>query len=590
MREQQADRSATQAQPAGPRWRASIDSLPSSHYGNHVTSSYPEPMRYQPPYTADLQLPQHHTSNHQDTNPNALHGLSFDMWVSAPNKPDRIDDAFHIYTRLQGDQRQAPMPLEELKNWRLSFPLLNTSFSDVNDPLNCEIILLETNLELMDDFPPMGSRLGIQLELDIANPTTGTAPMTNQMENWTCKTHIYEDGRRTMEAYHNIAKPHGTKVKPPFESSWWAKTFTSLTQEKREVENTGHHRTADERTRRYFHTLTAVQEIRATVPPHLRRLHNSYQTSTGEESKRMAIILWKFRQTRPNEVGTTTWRRLLTAPDRTLTNSPRPTTAIDLPPLSLDSILLRPTQSVYHAPQAPQAPQAHDLLHHTGPSHHHWPLYQPSHDHITGLYNTSGAFDFLNSTTKAEDGLSDKTASTSVLDPFPNLQQQQQTTSQPTGVNGSSGGPVMLQVPDLPLPPNLGTYGLGYESNYVSSQHHGGSLHDHNSSNGLSSFFVPSSQSLDDISHSHAPWSNPSTTIPGDTNGGNYHHLPYSSSDHSVAVSREPHQHHNSFEGLLPPDDLVGIVGGMPGDPGMNGAGPEHTTSAYTEHTAVEAA
>ncbi|KAL4911968.1 TEA/ATTS domain family-domain-containing protein [Aspergillus aurantiobrunneus] len=582
VREQAAERSSTQTQPVGPRWRASMEHLPSSHYSSHVTSSYPEPMRLMPPYSADLQLSQFSsTSNQQDTNPNTVHGLSFDMWVSAPSKPDRIDDAFHVYTRLQGDQRQAPIPLEELKSWRMFYPHLNTLFSDLNDPLKCEIILLETNLELMENFPPMGSRLGIHLELDLANPGSGSAPMVNQMENWTCSTYIYEDGRRTMEAYHNLSKPHSTKVKPPFESSWWAKTFTKLTQDKREAENTGHHQAADELTRRYFHSLTAVQEIRACEPPNLRRLQNPYSGSSGEESKRMAIILWKFRQTRPNEVGTTTWRKLITSPDRALTNSPRPTSAIDLPPLSLDSILLsKPTPSMY------QAPQPHDLLHQTGPSQQSWPLYQSSHDHVANLYNPAGTFDFLNSITKPEEGLSDKTASTSVLDPFPNLQQQ---TSQPTGANGSNGGPVMLQVPDLSLPPNLGSYGLGHESHYVPSHHHGESLHDHSSSNGLSNFFVPSSQSLDDISHSHAPWSTPSTTIPGDTGGGNYHHLPFGSSDHSVAPSREPHQHH-SFEGLLHPDDLVGIVGGISGDPGMNGAGPKHTSSTYAEHAAVQAA
>ncbi|KAL4776989.1 regulatory protein abaA [Aspergillus nidulans var. acristatus] len=580
---EQSDRSTTQTQPVGPRWRTSMDHLPSSHYGTHATSSYPEPMRLMPLYSTDLQLPQYSpTLTQQDTNNNTIQGLSFDMWVSAPNKPDRIDDAYHLYTRLQGDQRQAPMPLEDLKNWRVSFPHLSSLLSDVNEPLNCEIILLETNLELMDDFPPMGSRLGIHLELDIANPTSGTAPTVNQMENWTCSTYIYEDGRRTMEAYHNLTKPHTTKVKPPFESSWWAKTFTKLTQDKREAETTGHHHAADERTRRYFHSLTAVQEIRATVPPSLRRLQNHYPGSPAEESKRMAIILWKFRQTRPNEVGTTTWRKLITSPDRALTNSPRPSTAIDLPPLSLDSILLsKPTSNLYQAP-----PQHHDLLHQNAPSQQSWSLYQPSHDHVNSLYHSAGAFDFLNSITKPEETLSDKTAPTSVLDPFPNLTQQ--TTSQTAGINVSSGTPVMLQIPDLSLPSNLGTYGLGHESHYVPSHHNAANLHDHSSTTGLGHYFVPNTQSLDEISHSHAPWSAPNTTIPGDTSGGNYHHLPFTTSDHSVTVSRESHQNH-SFEGLLPSDDLVGIVGGLSGDPNMNGAGPEHTSAAYAEHTAVEA-
>ncbi|KAL3472921.1 regulatory protein abaA [Aspergillus californicus] len=582
VREQATERPSSQAQAVGPRWRSSVDHLPSSHYSNHINASYPEHTRLMPPYSAELQLPQYSsTFNQQDTNLNTIQGLAFDMWVSAPNKPDRIDDASHVYTRLQGDQRQAPMPLEELKSWRMSFPYLNTALSDINDPVNCEIVLLEANLDLMDDFPPMGSRLGIHFELDIADPTSGTAPMTSQMENWTCSTYIYEDGRKTMEAYHNLAKPHTTKVKPPFESSWWAKSFTKLTQDAREVEDTGHPHAADDRTRRYFHTLTAVQEIRASVPPSLQRPSNPYSGLPNEESKRMAIVLWKFRQTRPNEVGTTAWRKLFTSPDRGLTNSPRLATAIDLPPLSLESILLsKPNSNIY------QASQPHDLMHHTGASQQSWPLYQSPHDHSTSLYNSAGAFDFLNNITRPDEGLSDKPASTSVLDPFPNLQQQ--TSSHSVSLNSSSGPPLMLQIPDLSLPHvNIGTYGLGTESHYVPSHHHGGSIHDSNGV-GLSSYFVPSSQSLDDLTHDHAAWSTPSTTLPGDSSGSNYHHLPFTSSDHSVPVSREMHQN-NSFEGLLPPDDLVGIVGGLSGDPSMNGAGLEHGTSAYVEHVAVEA-
>ncbi|KKK21322.1 hypothetical protein AOCH_004745 [Aspergillus ochraceoroseus] len=580
VREQPPDRSNSQTQPAGPKWRTSMEHPVSSHYNNHMAASYHDPMRLVPPYSAELHsLHYGSTLNSQDSNMNTIQGLGFDMWVSAPNKPDRIDEAFHKYTRLQGDQRQAPMPLEELKNWQCSFPHLNSLVADVNNPLGCEIILLESNLELMEDFPPVGSRLGIHLELDISNAVSAMG--INHMEDWTCSTYIYEDGRRSMEAYHNLAKPHSKKVKPPFESQWWAKTFTKLTQDKREAENAGHHHAADDRTRRFFHTLTAVQEIRATVPS-ARRLQSHYSGSPVDESKTMAILLWKFRQTRPNEVGTTTWRKLVTSPDRTLTNSPKPTSGIDLPPLSLDSILLsKPAPNLYHAPQP------HDILHHTSTSQPSWSLYQP-HENVSSLYNSTGAYDFLNSITKAEEVLGDKIASTTALDPFPNLQQQ--TTSQPTTLHGTTGGPVMLHVPDLSLSQsNLSAYGLGQDNHYVTSHQHGGSIHDnHNSTSGLSGFFGHSSQSLDDISHSHATWSTPTTTIPGDTNGGNYHHLPFPSSDHSIAVSRESH-HGNSFEGLMPPDDLVGIVGGMSSAHGMNGAGPEHTNSAYAENNAVEA-
>lgn len=300
----------------------------SSHYGAHGHPQYHNPMRAVQAY-GDLPPP-HYTlgSNMHDAGTKNVHGFSFDMWVSAPQQANRVDKALHAYTRLQGDLHHPiapPMPLENVNGWRSSFPHLSSLIDELNGPLECDIIMLEVNLQLMTDFPPSGSRLGIQLDLDFGHPTAGDVLMVSQMENWTCSTRLYEDGRELRETYHDLLKPQSTKVKPLFESSWWARVFTELTQDKRIAEDSGQpesvHAT-DERTRRFFRSLSAVQEIRA-VPASSRRLSNQFQ-GHGDESERMAILVWKFRQTRPGEVGTTTWRRLIPPPDRTSTNSPHP--------------------------------------------------------------------------------------------------------------------------------------------------------------------------------------------------------------------------------------------------------------------------
>ena len=392
----------------------------SSHYGSHTHPSYHDHMRSMQPYAGDLPPPHYPLgSNMQEAAASAIHGFSFDMWVSAPQQANRIDKALHAYTRLQGDLHHPvapPMPLEHVSGWRSSFPQLASMVDDINNPLDCDIILLEVNLELMTDFPPAGSRLGIQLDLDYGHPTAGDVLGVSQMDNWTCSTHIYEDSQKILETYHDLPKTQSTKVKPLFESSWWAKLFTQLTQEKRMAEDSGNPqaaRDADDHARHFFRSLSAVQELRAT-PPSSSRLSTQYQGHHGDESKRMAILAWKFRQTRPGEVGTTTWRRLIPAPDRTTTNSPRPVSGVDRPPLSLDSILLnKPShQGVY------QTPQPHDLIHHPSQSHSQWPMYQSPHDNVANLFNTPGHLDFMTSISKAEDGLNDKTAVTSVLDSF----------------------------------------------------------------------------------------------------------------------------------------------------------------------------
>ncbi|KAB8206904.1 TEA/ATTS domain family-domain-containing protein [Aspergillus parasiticus] len=575
VREQPADRSNGQPPSAGPRWRNSLELPFSSHYNSHNYPSYHDSLRPVQSYSGELPPPHvvfHPNLHAEATNINKIYGLSFDMWVSAPNQPGGIESAFHLYTRLQGDQRHPAPPkrLDNIPNWRASFPHLNSVMADVNNPLNCDIILLEANLRLMDDFPPSGSKLGIQLELDFTQPPNGDA-LTNQMENWSCSTYIYEEGQNIYRARQDLPKQQSNKVKPPFESTWWAKRFTELTELAKDRQL---NEVADRQTRDYFRTLTAVQEIRAT--PSSRRVSNQYPDNSQDDSKRMAILLWQFRQTRSNEVGTTTWRRV-TSPssDRNTIPSPKPVTGIDLPPLSFDAnSLARPAPNIY------QAPQSHDLVHHSGTSQPQWSMYQPPQDSI---FNANGGFDLLNSITKPEGGLHDKTAVTSVLDTYPNLQPE---VSQPTSLNGSSGGPGMLSIPDMSLShTNLNAYNLsGHDNHYGTPQHPGVSVPDnsHVLNNGM---FGSSTQSIDDMSQTHAPWPTPTSSIT-DVGSSNYSHLQFS--DHHVpSVSRESHQP-NHFEVLLGPDDL--IVGGMPGDPGINGAGHGHMNHTYTENNAVEAA
>ncbi|KAE8414364.1 TEA/ATTS domain family-domain-containing protein [Aspergillus pseudocaelatus] len=431
VRGQLAGHSNSETQPFGPEWRPSIDTSPSNHYSNHTNPSYPERLSLMTPNSKQLPLPEcGPTTTHQDSCVYVVQCLEFGMWVTAPTMPGRIEDAFHVYTRLMGNQPEARMRLEDLPNWRTSFPRLGSLLLDVNDPLDCEIILLEANLKLMDGFPPVWSKLGISLELDIASSTSSVAPMSNQMENWSCYTYLYEDGRSAFTSKHNLTRQHATKVKLPFESSWWVEVLTSLTKEKLEAESSGRHHAAEERSRQYFCTLTAIQEICASKPARLPGLHNQHSGSSSDEGKRMVIILWKFRQARQNEVGVTIWRNLITSPSSTFTNNPRPANAIILPRLSSLDLALpsRPIPSIY------QGTQTHVPL-------VDWP------------------FDML-SINKSKEGVSAKTNSAWTLDPFPSLQQEQ------TSLDASISAPV--RPPTLSLPHTSVTiYGLGHESHLI---------------------------------------------------------------------------------------------------------------------------
>lgn len=549
-----------------------MDRSAPSRYNGAPRAGYPD--AFKTPHSLGGELPPPYStlgSNMHAAHSNMIHGFSFDMWVSSPQQTSRVDRALHVYTRLQGDQHHLaapPMPLESLVGWRSAFPHLASVVDDINGPLDCDIILLEANLELMTDFPPSGSRLGIQLELDFSHPTAGDIFMVGQMENWTCDTHIYEGGQAMLETYHELQKSSSAKVKPLFESAWWAKLFTQLTQEKRMAEDSGQHHAADEHTRQFFRSLSAVQELRAA--PSGSRPMPQY---SGDHSKRMAILLWKFRQTRPGEVGTTTWRRLIPPPDRATTNSPR--SPVDLPPLPLDSTMLNkhppppPSHNIY------QHPPPQDLLQ-NGTSHQQWQMY-PSHDGVGHMFNANGAFDFLNSISR-EDGFGDKTSVTSVLDTYPNLRSE---TSQPTNLNGEP--PVMLNVQDLNSlsHPHLAGYNgpVGHDSHYETSPQQHSHVPDGSNHNVLNSIFGTGTQPIDNVGSGHESWPapTPTTTIPN----GSYNHLHFQPADHPAPATREAH-HSNGLDGLMPPDDLMDkIVGSMPGD--MQRTGGEQDAPGYGE-------
>ncbi|KAF4152761.1 hypothetical protein CNMCM6069_001731 [Aspergillus lentulus] len=331
IREQPSDYSSNQHQSVSSNWRTSLDHPLPSHYGG----LHPYVRELPPPYYTP-------GSTMHERSTDTIHGLNFNMWMSAPQQANQVDKAFHVYTCLQGDQYRPvapPMPLENIRDWQTTFPHLNSMIEKLDSPLDCEIILLEASLKLMNDFPPQGSKLGIQLDIDFAPPGMTNATVLSQMDNWTCSTYIYEDGHQLLMADHNLARPLSTKVKPPFESSWWAKLFTELMQDKQMAEKSGQHQNAEEHIQQFFRSLSAVQEIQA-ISQNSRRVTHQGSGHPSDGSKRMAFLLWKFCQTQPDEVGLTTWRKLF--PPRTIMNRLKPATGIDLPPLSLDSILLKP--------------------------------------------------------------------------------------------------------------------------------------------------------------------------------------------------------------------------------------------------------
>ena len=264
--------------------------------------------------------------------------VDFKMWVNPP-APDNQRHELHVCTALDHEAQLPPMTLEDMPNWRLTYPDL-ASISE-QGPVDCSLVLMETKLDLMTDYPPTGSRLGINFFARIAN---GSA-----YEFWDYTTKFYEKGR-CVNACSGDLRFHieegetieAAKLEMPLESSWWVKLFFKMSERRRAREARGDQdalQEVDAKTTRYLNDLTIMQEVWAI----------SYENNLPR--RRIAILLWNFRQVCPGEAATTQWKELIPPPPRIATNSPAP---IKLgSPMALDATLndhIRDQVDIYTIP------------------------------------------------------------------------------------------------------------------------------------------------------------------------------------------------------------------------------------------------
>lgn len=263
--------------------------------------------------------------------------LSFEMWVSLPNQ---MHQALHIYSRMQNrNVTSAPMQLEDIKNWRSTLPSLRSIVDSWNPAESCDIIMLEASFRLMDEFPPRHSKLGISLELDFLHPSNNNGGSLAALQDWSCKTHVYQHGRLVKQVAHDSCHLAGPgKIRPFFESKWWASTFTQLTEKRKMAEESksdGALELANEYSHNFFRGLTVMQEVFADTP----ETQDGTWPQQPPRRRRMAILLWKFSQALsqpPNDyVGTTTWRKVL--PPLESAFNINEFTSTDLPTLTVDS-------------------------------------------------------------------------------------------------------------------------------------------------------------------------------------------------------------------------------------------------------------
>lgn len=298
-----------------------IDSFARSRYGNIGQPAYSDAVSLPPPGGILA-------SNAPGRGP-YVNRIEFEMFVLSPSK-----EKFHNYTSNQTDIGAKSRLLEDIRNWRTSFPRLENYYEQ--GQLDTDVILIESNLNLLSEYPPKNSTLSIRFMVNV----TGVS----DNERWTTRADYYENSgqpvdMRTFYAMNNIPKAtdwdtpnifqgsgeSDIRLEIPLQSTWWVQLFTKMAARKQEMSHDPYlSQQEDEWSRRYLQEMSIMQEL--WMNPGV----------AGALDSRIAIILWKFSPSRAGEAGTTTWRRLKPPPERIKVNSPRPSPA---PPLQHSMVL-----------------------------------------------------------------------------------------------------------------------------------------------------------------------------------------------------------------------------------------------------------
>lgn len=229
----------------------------------------------------------------------SIRRIKFEMYILDREERRRL----HVYSSMQSEIGSSSRALEEAKDWRMKYPQLAPYYDRGELDVDEEIILFESYFSLMEEHPPLKSKLRIDFAIDIARGV--------EFSNWKCHAYFYENDilEESVSTPTNLEHLPGTsdaRIVVGLHSSWWVDHFVALTKQQLQKGDRLAAKSEEERPVCQIRDISVVQEIWATP-------------QAGGTSKRMAIFLWNFRQTRNHEAATTTWRKLV--PPSPLTES-----------------------------------------------------------------------------------------------------------------------------------------------------------------------------------------------------------------------------------------------------------------------------
>ena len=93
--------------------------------------------------------------------PPSIIQVDFEMFLN-----DAAGERLHTFTSIQSDIGSGPRPLEDISEWKILYPDLASYYKE--DQVDAELVLMETNIEVLRDHPRQPSTLGIDPFLVVA--------------------------------------------------------------------------------------------------------------------------------------------------------------------------------------------------------------------------------------------------------------------------------------------------------------------------------------------------------------------------------------------------------------------------------------
>ena len=217
-----------------------------------------------------------------------LTGLQFQMCLHPADRDETSElEIYHTYTTMQESEHGArPKKLEEMSDWKSLFPELHRKLHVAKGSIE-EIILLEANFDLEDIETAGRSRLGVHFFAYLHS--------LGVSRDWRNDTTFYEGGKKVKSVSHPVTMEEigssTTCAELSLDSTWWVTVFSQIYARRKQDDQS-----MEADVQHSFERMTAMQEI--------------YPLSEPASHPKM-IFLWLFRQAKPDQSGTTTWRRII---------------------------------------------------------------------------------------------------------------------------------------------------------------------------------------------------------------------------------------------------------------------------------------